>query len=187
MKKIFINKKTKEIFKIILMITIIFFLNENSVCSDDSTCSSNKREGKCKIEEGKTSGYCEYMDGYNVDDYGNCLKNVDINEFCDSFYEICEGDNKECYNQICSCKSGYTYSIKSKKCEVTIKYGETCNDDICETKQKWGDDSKCTCLDGYTYNETEKKCQKRVNYQEKCNEYDICGANINYYNHIVFA
>ncbi len=183
MKKKYINKKMKIIFNTILMISIIFFSNEQTTCNSDSACREVNKEAICNKPEGSILGFCTCMDGYErVSTI--CVKNVDINEHCDNVHELCNGVNQECFNTICSCKSGFIYSNKTKKCESIIKYGEICDDDICETKQKCGSESKCSCIDGYVYDDNEKKCQKKVGINETCDDYDVCGENLGCYDSI---
>ena len=172
----------KMTFKIILIITIIFFSNESSdgVCKKDSDCFDFDKEDKCEDVAGGM-GFCSCMEGYERNyTLKKCVKYVDFNETCDDNHDLCEGDNQQCYNNICSCKSGFIYNSETKKCEKILNYGDDCSSDgICDTKQKCGSDSKCTCVDGYEYNENEKICQKTVNYEESCDDnYDICRENL---------
>jgi len=165
----------KIIFKIILMITIIFFSNEQTVCASDSYCSYAKREGKCDT----TTSFCLCADGYTRDDTGNCTKSVGFGETCNLFAELCKEDNQACsYEQKCACKSGYIYSNTTKTCKKIIEYGETCDEDICDSNLICKTDSTCGCSEGYTYDESSNKCIKVVNYGETCDdEYIICESN----------
>lgn len=167
----------KTIFKIILMISIIFFSKEEkTMCMSDNSCTYFNREEKCELEADGV-GYCLCMEGYTREDNGNCTKSVSFGESCNLYAELCKDANQECnINQLkCVCKSGYIWSDKAKICKEIIEYGKTCDEDNCESNQICGNDSKCECSEGYTYDETKKICLKKVNYGETCdNKYIIC-------------
>ena len=76
----------KITFKIILIITIIFFSKESldgGLCESNTDCDPNEKEGECKdIKDG--FGYCACMEGYNRGgDNNKCIKYVNYNETCD--------------------------------------------------------------------------------------------------------
>ena len=177
----------KITFKIILIITIIFFSKESldgGLCESNTDCDPNEKEGECKdIKDG--FGYCACMEGYNRGgDNNKCIKYVNYNETCDLEHDLCGDINQFCWNgNKCTCRSMSIYSNETKKCEKILFYGEFCllggvclgNPNLeCSTVT-----FNCTCLNGYEYNEYFKRCQKTVNYEESCDNYNIvCGEKL---------
>ena len=177
----------KITFKIILIITIIFFSKESldgGLCESNTDCDPNEKEGECKdIKDG--FGYCACMEGYNRGGNNNkCIKYVNYNETCDLEHDLC-GEKLWCggIDKKCICSTSAIYNNETKKCEKILDYGEICyvsgvclgNRNLeCSTVT-----SKCTCLNGSKYNEYFKKCQKTVNYEESCDyNYNICGEKL---------
>ena len=148
----------KITFKIILIITIIFFSKEsldyNGTCDSNTDCYPNEKEGECK------DGYCACMEGYKRGGVDNkCIKYVNYNETCDWAHDVCKREeNQYCDNDNKKCSCLMTiYNNETKKCEKILEYGEICYMNLngicnphnleCSTVT-----SKCTCLNGYEYN-----------------------------------
>ena len=104
-----------SVFKIILMINLILFSYELTMCSEDSQCSSDIKESTCEIAVGETSGYCKCIEGYEVTMALKCQKTVNYGDNCDD-YDIC-GTNQKCDETTnkCVCNDGLTF--KDNECK----------------------------------------------------------------------
>ena len=140
-----------SIFKIILMINLILFSYELTMCSEDSQCSSDIKESTCEIAVGETSGYCKCIEGYEVTMALKCQKTVNYGDNCDD-YDIC-GTNQKCDETTnkCVCNDGLTFKDNECKEENTE---QNTNTDIDENTNTNTDENTNTNTDENTNTNT---------------------------------